>query len=192
MSRKPCFVAETAFLLFVLLVCGNDRGGGGVGVRFAESKCGMHWIHQPWNLEDYPPNEGELPPGTYVQSCAGCKVLEDGVTLFCKHCMYPCGVDGESSVRIDNCKSNFFENIEGHLHCHGKMPKGSYKTSCSNCKLKDDDRFLYCEVCYQAHGFPKAHIELELHGCERVGNHDAALVCEDETEGSVPAHGEEL
>ena len=145
-------------------------------------------------------NAQGLPAGTYLGSCRGCQLTEDGAKVYCTHCPKACGkkvaVGGQP---IDKCPFGF-DNSDGELVCAkppnaAGLPAGSFQDSCGGCRRVGgaDGKVLACSHC---DGGPdgaaqETSLELKEVGCESVGNRDGVLVCEqDKGAGGWRAHHE--
>ena len=65
----------------------------------------------------------QLPPGAYVDSCSGCRVIlvHDTWKLTCSHCDGAKASATDFSLELSACE--YFDNVEGQLACgtHAKL-----------------------------------------------------------------------
>lgn len=66
-------------------------------------------------VNDLPPNDEDIPDGDYVQSCGGCRLVDDGKILSCEECIAGCGSHLYSAIEVRDCK--WFSNDDGALKC---------------------------------------------------------------------------
>ena len=73
---------------------------------------------------------GNVPPGTYLQSCTHPSLSGTTLTAICR---YESGFREKTTLKqIDLCRGDI-SNIDGHLHCEKtNAPPGSYLESCVN------------------------------------------------------------
>ena len=135
------------------------------------------------------PNEEDIPPGTYLSSCNGCKFVEGGSKLFCQNCPKTCGTFVEAEVSIsESCRSVSNEN--GKLVCEippedlEHLPRGTYLGSCSGCTLENLGTILRCLSCRDTRGQSQAS-ELNVSSCSSVGNKNGKLECQ--ASSAIPA-----
>lgn len=150
------------------------------------------------------PNEEGVPPGTYLTSCEECKFVYDIESsekmLQCTRCSKECGTKVVTNkISVGACES--FGNSDGMLVCDNlptnewNLPNGTYKNSCGGCKLENSNEVddndsggvavhivLSCLACKDSNGETHSStliIERDS-GCNRIGNREGSLVCEED------------
>lgn len=100
-----------------------------------------------------------------------------------------------NAIPVNACKA--FGNANGRLVCDAEpnapdIPSGSYQDSCGGCQLVLDDNqdgtpVLSCTACTNSKGDVSAStLSLGEEGsCQKIGNDDGNLVCEDEEEDTT-------
>lgn len=102
-----------------------------------------------------------------------------------------------SEISLNECeveKGSDIGNNGGQLVCnaaHGEgIPAGTYTGSCTGCRL--DGIELKCNTCSQGDGGDNSDVTpVEAGGCEKWGNSDGQLSCEDEVSRREGADVEE-
>jgi len=111
--------------------------------------------------------------------------------LSCSHCTKPCGAKVLSNLVLADCpEGSVIGNDQGALVCppaHGEdIPDGTYKDSCAGCAVSEGT--LTCTTCARAEGTPPTQeASFVLGTCERVGNTDGQLVCDDAEAANMKA-----
>eukprot|EP00960_Hanusia_phi_P059900 764321-Hanusia_phi.AAC.6 len=66
-------------------------------------------------------NEPDIPPGSYVGSCHGCKLVSEGKRLHCSQCLNTRGQRVDSSILLSDCtEEEHVGNADGKLTCERK------------------------------------------------------------------------
>jgi len=127
-----------------------------------KNSCGVEYelirtnIRPGSQIDLLPPNELNLPPGSYKETCGGCRLL-DGDYLECDMC---CAFEDDriySKIYTQGC--SWIKNIYGTLRCNKKpenyqlpsnsknIPYGSYTQECGGCNITEDSVYLICTHC---------------------------------------------
>eukprot|EP00747_Dinoflagellata_sp_TGD_P091448 gnl/TRDRNA2_/TRDRNA2_165055_c1_seq1.p1 gnl/TRDRNA2_/TRDRNA2_165055_c1~~gnl/TRDRNA2_/TRDRNA2_165055_c1_seq1.p1 ORF type:complete len:412 (+),score=53.20 gnl/TRDRNA2_/TRDRNA2_165055_c1_seq1:181-1236(+) len=148
------------------------------------------------------PNGEGIPDGSYLESCKGCSLEQDGERklLKCTHCQQPTGPVLGSEIDPRSCRSGMFDNIAGELQCKPMpnspdIPKGPYAQSCGGCTLEMEnlhrpwDAVVKCTHCGKANGRRQSS-SYRMSRCPVPGfldNQDGTLTCE-----NLPSHWGEV
>jgi len=131
------------------------------------------------------PSASNLPKGGYQDSCEGCALRPDGVTMDCSHCNTPDGSQHAGSYDISRCPLPYrLDNDHGILTCNGvpsgtDIPKGSYTNSCQGCRKLVGTTLLLCSHCKAADG-RQLESTYDLARCPSTGdldNQNGLLAC---------------
>jgi len=119
-----------------------------------------------------------VPPGTYLQSCYGCNIIEeDGKSILSCECSKFCGTLKPTRHIIDgSCRA--FGNKDGELFCDKEMeneegvPKGPYEKECGGCSYDKENRMLACKKCpgKQPGSFVESSLKVPEEGCEIINS----------------------
>jgi len=144
--------------------------------------------------EPLPPNQDNLPAGSFSSSCHGCSVTKN--TLKCTACLDEAKERHVSSIDFSGCK--WLGNNHGKLFCvdepEGPEPKpartsigGSYFSSCRGCSVAGD--ILTCDSCKNGndHDIPA---RLDISNCRSVANSAGTLHCTDAMAEYVPSQSD--
>lgn len=144
------------------------------------------------------PNGADIPKGSYLDSCAGCRLEEGGPRLRCTHCRVPGSPSGPSELNVATCSAPVtVDNIQGALQCKPppnapNIPRGGYARSCQGCKLEEGGALLSCSHCDTADGGRKAS-SFPLARCKAPGvldNSNGNIVCHGMPNGrNIPSGG---
>lgn len=114
-----------------------------------------------------------LPNGTYQNSCRVCHI--SGPFMVC-NCQTEQGAWIGTKIDLSNgCQS--VVNVNGRLQCQSSysyLPRGDYKNSCSNCRMKGNYLSCYCRNNYGAVVPAGTYV---YRNCHSVRNFNGRLVC---------------
>jgi len=115
-------------------------------------------------------NDPKAPPGTYRDTCEGCRVV--GTDLVCNDCANAVGSTFVRPIHADACI--YFGNTKGQLVCE-ELPPGDYKRTCEWCELKSET-VMTCDRCDGSEGLQM----VEITDCAMVSNQGGKLICTEE------------
>lgn len=117
---------------------------------------------------------GELPNGTYGESCQECKLNHN--ILKCS-CLDRKGVLRRSGINFSRCDGSI-ANDDGRLICEGDIfPAGTYGQTCKNCRFNGD--VFVCRCADRKGRFVRARIKYQNCGSGSLRNQDGLLICDD-------------
>eukprot|EP00929_Paragymnodinium_shiwhaense_P050889 TRINITY_DN25620_c0_g1_i1.p1 TRINITY_DN25620_c0_g1~~TRINITY_DN25620_c0_g1_i1.p1 ORF type:complete len:1033 (+),score=90.75 TRINITY_DN25620_c0_g1_i1:64-3162(+) len=131
------------------------------------------------------PHEEGIPPGTYVDSCQGCRLEDSGKLLHCARCLSPGHASSVSRLSLEGCPPpGEVDNIHGDLDCKPRpneadLPAGGYLGSCLGCKIEADGKSVVCSHCSTSDGH-RRESSYSLDRCpapHTLDNNDGVLVC---------------
>jgi len=135
-----------------------------------------------WSTCSGPENDPDIPPGSYKNTCFGCRIEEE--TLVCGRCLDDYGRSTPASIGASACSE--YANDNGRLVCaavkatEAPLPEGSFTESCFGCKatkLPGGQRLLICDNCADSYDNPMSSILEVGYGCEPVVNRGGSLAC---------------
>ena len=135
-------------------------------------------------------NGDNLPEGSYLGSCRGCRLVDS--ILRCTHCRLPGSPSMASSLDLATCWIQQVNNIHGQLQCEPKpndenIPAGRYQQSCKGCELQSG--LLACSHCSTAAGkqVPSTFRPEDCPSPAQIDNDNGKLTCQGlPNEGTVP------
>lgn len=177
-SCEGCHIEEEKW---IVCKCKGSRGGLS-STREEVAKCSS-FTNQGGTLAcEKPLNEGNIPAGSYVGTCGGCRLSDDMTKVQCSHCLTDSGNYEATEAELSSCAS--FTNSNGRLECELSLPAneeglptGDYLGTCGGCRISDDAAMLQCTHCLR-NDKQFTFAEADLLACRAFRNVNGQLVCD--------------